>query len=60
MTPVLEIFYPIGSIFYISTQSDFPTLSAEKISLSRSHLLPEILGPNVGLIFHQNVLFNRF
>ncbi len=24
-----------------------------------SHLVQEILGPNVGLIFHQNVLFNR-
>ncbi len=33
-------------------------LSAEKIGLSLSHLVPEILGPKVGLIFHQNVLFN--
>ncbi len=37
-----------------------PPLSAEKISLSLSYLVPEILGPKVGLIFHQNVLFNSF
>ncbi len=46
MTPVFEIFDPIGSI--------------EKIGLSLSHLVAEILGPKVGVIFHQNVLFNRF
>ncbi len=34
------------------------TSSAEKISLSLSHLAPEILGPTIGLMFHQNVLFN--
>ncbi len=54
-------FDPIRSIFYTSTQSDWPPLSAEKkIGLSLSHLVPEILGPKFGLIFHQNVLFNRF
>ncbi len=37
-----------------------PPFSAEKIGLSLSHLVPEILGPKVGVIFHQNVLFNRF
>ncbi len=50
----------IGSLFYTSTQSDGPPLSAEQNGLSLSHLVPEILGPKVGLIFHQNVLFNRF
>ncbi len=60
MTPVFEIFDPIGSIFYTSTQSDGPPFSAEKICLSLSHFLPEILGPKVGVISHQNVLFNRF
>ncbi len=60
MTPVFEIFDPIGSIFYTSTQSNWPHFSAEKIGLSLSHLVPEILGPKVGVIFHQNVLFNRF
>ncbi len=60
MTHVFEIFNPIGSIFYTATQSDCPPCSAEKIGLSLSHLVPEILVPKVGVIFHQNVLFNRF
>ncbi len=38
---------------------DLP-LSVEKIGLSPSYLVPEILGPKVGLIYHQNVLFNIF
>ncbi len=60
MTPVLGIFNPIGSLFYTSTQSDCPLFLQKKIGFSLSHLVPEILGPKVGLIFHQNVLFNRF
>ncbi len=32
----------------------------KKIGLSLSYLVPEIIGPKVGLIVHQNVLFNRF
>ncbi len=60
MTPVFGIFNPTGSLFYTSTQSDGPPLSAEKIGLSLSHLVPEILGLTVGLIFHRNVFFNRF
>ncbi len=51
MTPVFEIFDLIGSIFYTSTQSDWPPFSAEKIGLSLSHLVPEILGPKIGGIF---------
>ncbi len=35
-------------------------LSAEKISLSLSHLVPEILELKVGLIFQQKILFNSF
>ncbi len=31
-----------------------------KIGLSLPYLVPGILGPKFGLIFHQNVLFNRF
>ncbi len=58
--PVFGIINPIGSIFYTSTQSDWPPFSAEKIGLSLSHLVPEILGAKVGVIFHPNVLFNRF
>ncbi len=49
-------------------QSDFitqhnpidPSLSAEKNGLSLLRLVPEILESKVGLIFHQNLLFNRF
>ncbi len=48
-----------GSLFHTSTQSDWPPLSAEKIGLSLSHLVPEILGTKVDVIVHQNVLFNR-
>ncbi len=36
-----------------------PPLSAERNGLSLSHLVPETLGPNVGLTFYQNVLFNN-
>ncbi len=60
MTSILVIFNPIGSLSYTATRSDGPPLSAEKISLSLSHLVPEILGPKIVLFFHQNVLFNRF
>ncbi len=60
MTPVFGIFNPIGSLFYTSSRSDWPPFSAEKIGLSLSHLVPEILGPKFGQICHQNVLFNRF
>ncbi len=60
MTPVFSLFFnPIGYLFYTSTQSDWPPLSAKKIGLSLSHLVPEIQGPKVGLIFQQTVLFNR-
>ncbi len=60
MTPVFEIFDPIGSLCYTSSQSDWPLLSAEKNGLSLSHLVPEMFGPKFGLICHQNVLFNSF
>ncbi len=51
MTPIFEIFYLIGSLFYASSRSDGPPLYAEKLGLSPSHLLAEIFGPKVGL-FH--------
>ncbi len=60
MTTVFDIFDPTGSIFYTSTQSYWPSVSAEKNSLSLSHLVPEILGPKFGVIFHRIVLFNSF
>ncbi len=43
--PQLNLIYPL---FY------------KKIGLSLSHLVPEILGPKLDLMFHLNVLFNRF
>ncbi len=60
MTLVNVIFNPIVFLFYNSTQSDGPHLSAVKIGLSLSHSVPEILGLKFGLIVHQNVLFSRF
>ncbi len=60
MTPVFEIFYPIGSLFYALSRSDRTSLSAEKISLFLSHLVSEIFGPKFSLIFHQNVLCKGF
>ncbi len=53
-------FWSNGALFYTSAQSNWLPLSADKIGLSLSHLVPEILGPTVGQIFHQNVLFNCF
>ncbi len=52
-------FNPIGCLFYTSTQSDWPRFCRKK-GLSLSHLIPEILGLKVGLIFHKNVFFKRF
>ncbi len=43
-------------ILYLNT-SRLPPFSAEKIDLSLSHLVPQILGLKVGLVFHQNVFF---
>ncbi len=50
MTPIFEVFNQIGSLFYASSRSDRPLLCAEKIDLSLSHLVPEILVPKVSLI----------
>ncbi len=47
-------------ILYLNTIRLTLSFSRKTIGLSLSHLVPEILGPKVGLIFHQNVLFNRF
>ncbi len=59
-TPMFEMFDPIGSLFYAPTWSDCPPLSAGKISLSLSHLVPEILGPKFGLMFHQMYYLTLF
>ncbi len=50
---------PLGP-FVCPTRSYWPPLSAEKIGLSLSHLVPEIIWPKVGLIFHKNLLFDHF
>ncbi len=47
---VFVIFNLNGSLFYTLTPSKWPPLSAEKLCLSLSHLVPEILGPKVGPI----------
>ncbi len=61
MVPGFRIFNLIGSLFlYLNTIRLTPSFCRKKIGLSLPHLVPEILGPKVGLIFHQNVFFNRF
>ncbi len=54
MTPIFVIFNPIGP-YFIPEQNTIDLPSVEKIGLFLSHLLTEILGSKVGLIFHQNV-----
>ncbi len=54
------IWVPIGPYFMLHYVLIDPPLSAEKIGLSLSHLVPKISRPKVGLMFHQNVLFNCF
>ncbi len=46
-------------ILYSNTIRLTPSFCRKK-GLSLSHLVPEILGPKVCLIFHQNVLADRF
>ncbi len=53
-------FDPNGSLCYASSQSDWPPISAEKIGLSLSYLVSELLRPKVGLIVPQNLFFNSF
>ncbi len=43
-------------ILYLNKIQLTPSFN-RKIGLSLSHLVPEILGPKFGLIFHQNVIF---
>ncbi len=47
------------SFLYLNTIWLTPSFCIN-ISLSLSHLIQEILGPKIGLFFHQNVLFDRF
>ncbi len=48
MTP---IFYLIGPVCYAPSRSDGPPLG-----LSLSHLVPEIIGPKGGIMFHQKCI----
>ncbi len=50
---------PLG-LFLCPTRSYWLPLSAEKISLSLSHLFPEIIWAKIGLIFHKNLSFDHF
>ncbi len=50
---------PIGSLLW-PTWSYWPPFSGEKIRLSLSHLVPEIIWPKVGQICQQNLSFDRF
>ncbi len=60
MSAIFETFDCNGSLLYASSRSDHPPLSAEKISLFLSNLVPEIFVPKFVLIIHQKVLFNCF
>ncbi len=59
MTPFWGFSIRLGP-YFIPQHNLIDLLSTEKICLSLSHLVPEILGPKFGLIFHQNIVFNRF
>ncbi len=60
MTQVFGISIRLGPYFIPQHTPIDPLFLQKKIGLSLSHLIPWILGPKCGLIFHQNVLFNRF
>ncbi len=59
MIPICGILNRIGSLIYIANTIQL-TSFCRKNRLSLLHLVPEILGPKVGLMFHKNVLFKRF
>ncbi len=46
--------------YFIPPHNPIDTLFLQKNQLSLSHLVPEILGPKIGLILHQNVLVTIF
>ncbi len=50
MIPNFVIFNPIGPYFMPYHDPTDPIFLQKKISLSLSHVVPEILGPKVGLI----------
>ncbi len=46
--------------YFIPQHNPIDPLFLQKKAVCLSHLVPEILGPKVGLTFHQNVFFNIF
>ncbi len=57
---IIPIFDLIEFLCYASQRSDCPLFLQNKMVFSLSHFVPEILGRKVGLIVHENVLFNCF
>ncbi len=60
LTHVFDIFRSHWVPFLCPTRSYWPHFSAEKIGLSLSHLVPEVIWPKVGLKFHTNLSFDHF
>ncbi len=60
LTPVFDIFRSHWVPFLSPTRSYCPPLSAEKIGLSLSHLVREIIWSKVGQKFHKNLSFDHF
>ncbi len=58
--PIVLFSIWLGPYFIPQHNPIDPFFLQKKISLSLSHLVSEILGPKVGLIFHPNVWVNRF
>ncbi len=57
--PVLIFSIRLGH-YFMSHHDLLDPLFLQKSRLSLSHLVLEILGPNIGKIFHPNVLLNSF
>ncbi len=53
LTPFVTFSNPVGSLFMPNSIPLTPSLCKKKIGLSLSHLVPEIIWPKFGLIFHQ-------
>ncbi len=60
LTPVFDVFRSHWVRLLCPSRSYWPLLSAEKISFSLSHLVPEIIWAKVGLIFNKNLSFDHF
>ncbi len=56
-TPILE---GGRELFYAHLDLIDPLFLQKKIGLSLSHLVPKKMCPKVGVMFHQNLLFDHF